>query len=151
MGKENQFRTVLSVSVSEQIRQNGPEDSSHMNKTVMADQKLTPTSNWVSRKDAILGVFFFLWLPKLEVCVERGQARRGKIRVLACFALQKSEKNLTTFLQAEYLRPNYAAGVDKGGERRGEEGEMWQFLSILAFLLLVFPYLRMSCRLKNTE
>lgn len=59
MGKENQFRTVLSVSVSEQIRQNGPEDSSHMNKTVMVDQKLTPTSNWVSRKDAILGVFFF--------------------------------------------------------------------------------------------
>ena len=30
-----------------------------MNKTVMVVQKLTPTSNWVSRKDAILRVFFF--------------------------------------------------------------------------------------------
>lgn len=59
-----------------------------MNKTVMVVQKLTPTSNWVSRKDAILRVFFFLWLPKLEVCVDRGQARRGKIRVLARFALE---------------------------------------------------------------
>ena len=59
MGKENQFRTVLSVSVSEQIRQNGPEDSSHMNKTVMFVQKLESTSNWVSRKDAVLRVFFF--------------------------------------------------------------------------------------------
>ena len=83
--------------------------------------------------------------------MERGQARREKIRVLARFALEKSEKNLTTFLQAEYLRPNYAAGVDKGGERKGEEGEMWEFLSIPAFLLLVFSCLRMSCRLKNTE
>ena len=31
-----------------------------MNKTVMVVQKLTPTSNWVSRKDAILRVFFFV-------------------------------------------------------------------------------------------
>jgi len=59
-----------------------------MNKTVMVVQKLTPTSNWVSRKDAILRVFFFFWLPKPEVCRERGQARRGKIRVLARFALE---------------------------------------------------------------
>ena len=58
MGKENQFRTVLSVSVSEQIRQNGPEDSSHMNKTVMFVQKLESTSNWVSRKGAAYAFFF---------------------------------------------------------------------------------------------
>lgn len=62
MGKENQFRTVLSVSVSEQIRQNGPEDSSHMNKTVMFVEKLESTSNWVSRKDAVLRVFFCFFL-----------------------------------------------------------------------------------------
>ena len=121
MGKENQFRTVLSVSVSEQIRQNGPEDCSHMNKTVMFVQKLESTSNWVSRKDAVWRVFFF-WLPKLEVCVERGQARRGKSSRSFCAWIcspEKSEKTLTTFLQANYLRQKYAAGVDKGRERRG--------------------------------
>ena len=112
MGKENQFRTVLSVSVSEQIRQNGPEDSSHMNKTVMFVQKLESTSNWVSRKDAVLRVFFFFfWLPKLEVCVDRGQARRGKSSRSFCASVcspEKSGKTLTTFLQAKYLRQKYA-------------------------------------------
>lgn len=143
MGKENQFRTVLSVSVSEQIRQNGPEDSSHMNKTVMFVQKLESTSNWVSRKDAVLRVFFFFWLPKPEVCVDRGQARRGKSSRSFCASVcspEKSEKTLTTFLQAKYLRQKYAAGVDKGrelGARKGRCGNSFQFalFSSLFFLL----------------
>ena len=120
MGKENQFRTVLSVSVSEQIRQNGPEDSSHMNKTVMFVQKLESTSNWVSRKGAVYA--FSFWLPKLEVCVERGQAQRGKSSRSFCAWIcspEKSEKTLTTFLQAKYLRQKYVAGVYKGRKRRG--------------------------------
>lgn len=86
MGKENQFRTVLSVSVSEQIRQNGPEDSSHMNKTVMFVQKLESTSNWVSRKDAVLRVFFFFGYRSSK-CAWIADKRDGG-RVLARFALQ---------------------------------------------------------------
>ena len=87
MGKENQFRTVLSVSVSEQIRQNGPEDSSHMNKTVMFVQKLESTSNWVSRKDAVLRVFFFFFGYRSSKCAWIADKRYGG-RVLARFALQ---------------------------------------------------------------
>ena len=52
----------------------------------MVVQKLTPTSNWVSRKDAIYAFFFVA--TEARSGVDRGQARRGKIRVLARFALE---------------------------------------------------------------
>lgn len=119
-----------------------------MNKTVIFVQKLKSTSNWVSRKDAILRVFFGGGgLPKLEVGVERGQARRGMSSRSFCAWIKRRKP--TTFLQAEYLRPNCVAVVDKGG--KGVEGEMWKFFSIRVFLPFVFPCLRMSYTQKNTE
>ena len=102
-----------------------------MNETVMVVQKLTPTSNWVSRKDAILRVFF-LWLPKLEVCVDRGQARRGKIRVLARLALEfaRLKKTLRLFCRLNISDQTTRQALIKEGKgkaRKGRSGNSFQF------------------------